>query len=484
VKFFSRLWSFLNKFLLIIAPLLFAYLAYGSFLPLDFESRIVLASAVWMVLWWASEKVPLALTALLPILIYPLTGLMDINEVSSSYATPVIFLFLGGFLLSRAIEKWKLHLKVAKKIVSIFGLRPDKIILSFIVSAAVLSMWISNSASALIMLPMAVAILKNIKSDSEDFGKALLLGVAYAASIGGIATIIGSPPNAILVAYAREFMNIEISFLKWTLTTLPILILGIFALWYYLTRIYYKIDNSKEIFNDLSFLEAPNLSSTGVGDKEQNKIAQKRASLVFFTIVLLWFTRPFLGMPGLSDTAIALFGAIMLFVLPAKSGAKEKLLDQKDFDNIPWGVLILFGGGLALAKGFQKSSLTELIVNTVAQYNFLPTIALLLILVAGAIVLTEFASNTAIVAVLLPLLSQVAPHIGLTHYSLAMAIVVSSSLSFMLPMATPPNAIFFSMGLIRFKDMFKAGFFLNIFFALLITGIAYFWFPLIDKLIK
>lgn len=428
--------------------------------------------AFWMASWWVSEVVPIPATALLPIVISPLVGIAAIKSVTAPYAHPLIFLFLGGFLISIAMERWGLHKRIALSTMLYAGKKPSLQILAMMLVTAFLSMWMSNTATAVMMLPIALSITHLVKQSdpsNEGFGKALLLSIAYGASIGGIATLIGTPPNALMAAYLSDSYKIEIGFAQWMLVGVPLSISMLITSWLWLTKFAYKVDenvkNNQSI--DTKAVFTKQLSELGTMQH-----AEKGVLFVFILAALCWIFRPILAdLSGLSisDTAIAIAAALLLFVLPANKGSNERILDWKSASNVPWGVLLLFGGGLTLASQIKASGLADYIAHMIEGASAIPLVMSVLVVVALITFLTEITSNTATAAGFLPLLGPVAESITGSPLVWVIPAAIACSCAFMMPVATPPNAIVFGSGQIQMRDMIRAGFVLNIVAIVLIT---------------
>ena len=470
---------------LFLGPVLFTLiLLFFNPEGLTIEAKAILACAIWIAVWWITEATDIAVTALLPIILFPLSGGLTLKETTASYGHKYIFLFIGGFVLSLAIEKWSLHKRIALNIIKIVGTNVSQIILGFMIATAFLSMWISNTATAVMILPVGLAIVNQLKdnpktSENENliFGKALMLAIAYSASIGGMATLIGTPPNLVLAGIVQETYNTEISFAQWFSFGFPISVIFLVLCWLYLTKIAFK-------FKQKTFPGGK--SEIDKRLKELGKISyeEKIVLSVFVFTALCWITRSFFikkFMPAIDDSIIAIFCAIVLFLLPSKKKSKP-LLVWKDTINLPWGILLLFGGGMALASGFEKSGLAIWIGNQMTALESVPLLILLLILIASVNFLTEITSNLATTAMLLPVLVSLASAIGVHPYFLLVGATVAASCAFMLPVATPPNAVVFGSGLLKIEDMVKKGIWLNIISILLLTLIVYFVLPLIWNL--
>jgi len=446
------------------------------------SGKSVLASASWMAIWWITEAVPLAITALLPLILFTLTGALPMKTTASPFSHPYIFLYLGGFFIAIAIEKWNLHKRMALGIIKAIGTNMIFIILGFMVGTAFLSMWISNTAAAVMILPVGMAIIKQLKDNSEtvtqeqeNFGKALMLSIAYAASIGGVATLIGTPPNLILAGVVKESFGITITFKDWFVFGFPFSVLMLFICWYYLTHIAYRFKQKafpggrKEIQNQLKSL----------GKISNNEL---KVLVVFVGTAFAWISKSFLLVkiiPEIDDTVIALVGGSILFLLPANKKTKERLLSWGDMGKIPWDIILLFGGGMALAAGFEESGLAEWIGSQFSNLAGLHLFLLMLLIIASVNFLTEFTSNLATTAMLLPVLISIAASAGVPANFLMIGATIAASCAFMLPVATPPNAIVFGAGHLKISEMVKAGFGLNIVSIFLAAIAVYFLIPII-----
>lgn len=471
-----------KNIILALGPLIFFLLQIiGKPADMPEEAWDVLCVTLWMALWWVTEAVPIAVTALLPILLFPVTGALDINTTTASYGDKYVFLYLGGFLLAIAIEKWDLHRRIALSIINLIGTNISSIILGFMLATAFLSMWISNTATSVMMLPIGTAIISQLqdnpataKNENAHFGKALMLAIAYSASIGGIATLIGTPPNLVLAGIVQTLYGIEISFFKWAMLGVPVSTALLFICWKYLTTFAYNFKGSKlsggkaEIENQLSSLGK-------ISNQEKTVLA------VFVLTAFAWITRSFLltpFIPFIDDIVIAVAAGIFLFVLPAR-GEGNRILNWNDAVKIPWGIIILFGGGMALAKAFGDTGLAIWIGEQLTTLENLPLFLLLLALITAVNFLTEVTSNLATTAMLLPILAPMALAMGIHPYFLLVAATLAASCAFMLPVATPPNAVVFGSGHLRIPDMIRTGIWMNLFSILLICLIIYFLLPMI-----
>ena len=445
------------------------------------EGLSILASTLWVAIWWITEAVPIYVTALIPIILFPLSGGLELKQTTAAYGHKFVFLFVGGFILAIAIEKWKLHKRIALNIIGLVGTKKSNIILGFMIATAFLSMWISNTATAVMILPVGLAIIsqlkdnpKTIENENLVFGKTLMLAIAYSASIGGMATLIGTPPNLVLAGVIKTSYNVEINFLQWMSFGLPISIFLLFICWKYLTSVAYKFDNQN--FDSGIDEIKDQLKSLGKISYEE-----KSVMIIFIATALAWITQSFVikkYVPEIDDTIIAIIAAVTLFIIPNKKGDK-KLLAWEDAVKLPWGILLLFGGGMALAKGFDSSGLAIWIGSQMSFFDTIPLLALLLFLVAMVNFLTEITSNLATTAMLLPVLVALAETIGVNPYYLLVGATVAASCAFMLPVATPPNAVVFGSKILKIDDMIKKGFWMNLISIFILTAAVYWILPII-----
>lgn len=466
---------------LILGPFLFL-LTLFFFHPegLSQEANAVLASTLWIATWWILEVIPIAVTALLPILLFPLTGALDLQQTTASFGHRYIFLYIGGFILAIAIERWGLHRRIALNIIRLIGANVRMIILGFMVATAFLSMWISNTATSVMMLPIGIAVIKQLRDNpntKEDenkvFGKILMLSIAYSASIGGVATLIGTPPNLVLAGIVQELYGIEITFSKWIIIGLPVSLIMLAICWYYLTYL-------AASFHQQSFPGGKQEIQRQIKKLGKISYEEKVVLTVFALTALSWISRSFLlntFIPALDDTIIAIIAATVLFLLPAGRGEKRAIILWEEAVKLPWGVLLLFGGGLSLAEGFRETGLAEWIGSRLSLLEGLSLILLLLILVAAVNFLTEITSNLATTAMLLPILAPLAAVIGVHPYTLMVGATLAASCAFMLPVATPPNAIVFGSGYLKIPEMVKTGVWLNLISIFILTLVVYFFLP-------
>jgi len=479
-----------NIFGIIIGPVLFLWIT--IFMDLEPGKPAVtytLAIAILMAIWWITEIVPLAITALLPVVLFPLFGVMNGKDVSSTYFNHVIFLFIGGFLVALAMQRWDLHKRIAIRILLITGSSPARILLGFMLATSFLSMWISNTATAMMMVPILLSITKKLEEfiDQKELDKytvGLLLGVAYSASIGGIATLVGTPPN---LSFARIFQIMfpsapEISFSTWFIYALPITIIFFIITWVYLYFIYRPKKSSDSIKN-VNFKDQ--YKELGPATYEQRVVA-----IVFATLALLWLTRAGLNIgsidiPGwsslfkspayINDGTVAVALSIVLFLIPSKNNTKTKIMDWGTAAKIPWNIVLLFGGGFALASAFKVSGLSIYVGEQLSEIGGLPPIVIIAVIALTMTFLTELTSNTATTEMLLPVLAGMSVTIDVNPLLFMLPATISASMAFMLPVATPPNAIVFGSNRISVMQMAKTGFILNLLGVIVVTLVTYYW---------
>ena len=442
---------------------------------LNDASRAVLASSLWIAIWWITEALPIAVTALLPMILFPLTGGMELADTTAAYGHKLVFLTLGGFIIAIAIEKWNLHKRIALNIVSLIGDSKKKIILGVMLACAFLSMWISNTATTVMMLPIGLAIIKQVKTDNKDFSVALMLSIAFSASIGGVATLIGTPPNLILAANIQEEFQIELGFLEWMQIGLPFSMLLLSICWIYLTKIAYN------------FSDEQNQSITTVREELKNlgdmSTEEKRVLTIFVLTAIAWLSRSYLQnfIPQLNDSIIALCAMLILFFIPSKDYSR-KLISWQEAEQLPWGILLLFGGGISIANGFSSTGLASWLGSQLSLLEHVGLFLLLTCIVAGVNFLTEITSNLATTSIVLPILIPLAYMVDVHPYILMIGATTAASCAFMLPVATPPNAIIFGSGVIKMNDMIKVGFWLNIISIIILTLITYYLVPIVFDL--
>lgn len=473
---------------LVLGPLLFAFIVM-FFHPedLSFEGRMVLATTLWVAVWWITEAIPIPATSLLPIVLLPITGALDGNTVTAAYGNPIIFLFLGGFMIALAMEKWDLHKRIALTIISVLGTSINSIVFGFMAATGFLAMWVSNTAAVMMMLPIGTAIVYQVtqelnktegdhSAEIDKFSKALIFGVGYGGTIGGLGTLIGTPPNIILAAIVNELFGVEISFAGWLVFAFPVVVTLLCIGWFMLTRLIYPIK-----FNKLPGGKA--LIKKEMEALGRTSFEEKAVLGVFLFAAFFWITRSFLWqgqiitIPGINDTMIAIVAALMLFLIPSKNKG-GCLLGWDIARDVPWGILLLFGGGLAIAAGFGSSGLAQWIgaqMSVLEGVNFL----LVILLATGMVLfLTEITSNTATATMILPVLASLALALNIHPFVLMVPAAMAANCAFMLPVGTPPNAIIFATGKITIIEMVRNGFWLNIIAMLLITAAVYFLLPI------
>ena len=436
--------------------------------------------AIMMAIWWITEAVPVAVTALLPLIVAPLLGLMGIKPVSSLYAHPLIFLFLGGFLLSLAMERSHLHRRIALLTMMLVGSKPRFQVGGLMLVTAFLSMWMSNTATAVMMLPIALSIIELLKQDQDVsvLSPAFLLGIAYSASIGGVATLIGTPPNALLAAYLSDTYQVEIGFMQWMTMALPLSCVMLLFTWFWLTRGIKPQDGAEASHQMI----ADHLDALG-----PMKTCERRVMFVFVMAALGWIFRvPLAKLTGLpiSDTTVAMVAGLMLFLIPCGQAQREgrdrePLLTWPACKNLPWGVLLLFGGGLALAGLMKNSGLATLIGESLGQASVTQLFWVVGLITLAIVFLTEITSNTATTAGFLPLLGPIAVSLGYSPQSFVIPAALAASCAFMMPVATPPNAIVFASGELTIRQMAAKGFVLNLVATVVITCVAVWLLPIV-----
>ena len=457
--------NFSKKAGLFLGPILFLLFLNLPFELVSEKGDAVIAVAVWMVIWWITEAVSISVTALLPLLLFPLLKIMSVGDVGANYGSPIIFLFFGGFVLALALEKVNLHKRIALNIIKITGTTPNKVVLGFMIATASLSMWISNTATTVVMLPIAMSVISLLTKDADGFTKddknfalSVMLGIAFSANAGGIATVIGTPPNSVMIGLLENEYNIEISFLKWMVIGLPFSIVMITIIYFVLVKWMFpnnqlKFTASKEVIND-------ELKKLGAMSGKEKMVLS-----IFGVTVFLWVFRTVINemIPGLklNDTIISIMAAIAIFAIPYNLKKGDFIIHWKDTQKLAWGILILFGGGLALAKGMSVSGIVDMVSTAIAtsDISILFTAILLIVLM---LFMTELMSNVALVAVLAPVVAGIAIGLEIPILYLLIPVTMASSCAFMLPMATPPNAIVFASGYIKVSEMARVGIILNL----------------------
>tara|TARA_Y100001970_G_scaffold6943_2_gene7956 strand:+ start:9941 stop:11386 length:1446 start_codon:yes stop_codon:yes gene_type:complete len=441
------------------------------------EAHKTAALFLLMGIWWATEAVPVAVTALVPLAFFPMLGIVDIQSAANPYANKTIYLFFGGFLIATAIQKWNLHKRIALFVLEYAGSNGASLIFGFMLTAAVISMWVMNTATTIMLLPIGLAVITVVREtvkglsdqEMESFQLALLLGIAYGATIGGMSTLIGTGPNGMLAAFMADNYNLDISFVDWMKVGVPLSVIMLPSSWLILTKVIFRVEFETS-------QETRDLLSTMKNELGEFKGPEFRVFLVFVLTALTWMLRTVLddfnGLEGLSDAGIAMISALFLFLLP--SGNKDKrgaLLEWKDAqENVPWGLLVLFGGGLSLANAVQATGLAVWMGNLIPQG--ISIILIVILVVTMIIFLTELTSNMATTATFLPVVAAIAIQSEFDPLLVTAAVALAASCAFMLPVATPPNAIVFGSGLIKVPQMAKAGFLINILGILVVSLVA------------
>ena len=467
----------------------------GRMVDLSPAGRAALAMMCWMALWWMTEAIPIEATALLPVVAFPLLGVASLGRTTAAYGSDVVFLFLGGFILAAAIQRWGLDRRIAFLTLRCVGTRPERIVGGLMAATAFISMWVSNTATAAMMVPIAQSVIhlyacpetsgeapdEGQRRAHRNFAVALLLSIAYAASIGGIGTIVGSPPNGIAVRFIEQTYGQQISFLQWLGIGVPVVLLFLPLAWLLLTRVLFR-----------SALEQGSQGREWI-ERQWRELGPltrgERVTLTVFGVtVFLWVTRPLLAewriagsapLAGLSDTGIVVAAALVLFLVPIDRRKGSYAMDWRTAQALPWGVLILFGGGLALASAIEATGVAQFIGAQARGLGGWPVWAVLFTVVAATVFLSEVTSNTAQVATMIPLLAAMAGALGVDPLLLVIACTIAASSAFMLPVGTPPNAIVFGTGLLTIPQMCRAGFWLNVTGIVLVTLLAYALFPFV-----
>lgn len=441
---------------------------------------LVIALGAWMLIWWVSDATPIPVTALLPLIVFPAAGIMKISEATTPYANPSIFLFMGGFMIAIALEKHRLHERLAINLIRLTGTTGNGIILGFTLASGFMSMWISNTATALMMLPIAVSVIDLLKDKHQsiaeqqdkrkrNFALGVMLTIAYSANIGGMATIIGTPPNVVLSGFVKQFYDHDLSFLTWMTFGVPVAAVVLMSSYFIITRILFP-NHLKKVEGSETLLQQK-LMELGPMKKEEKSVL-----VVFSLTSFLWITQQLLntaiGSEVFNDTNIAIGGGILMFITPIDFRKGVFLLEWDDTRRLPWGILLLFGGGICLAKGMEVTGIVTAIGDTISSQHHITLWLLLLLLIAMSIFLTEIMSNVALVTIFIPVVFGIAEGLGQNPILLAIPVTFAASCAFMLPISTPPNAIVFASGHIRVKDMVRAGLLLNVMAVVVLLGLS------------
>jgi sodium-dependent dicarboxylate transporter 2/3/5 len=492
-----------RKYIALFAGLAIALFLYfvNPFSVSDNAAR-VLAIAGLMITWWVTEALPMPVVALLPLILFPLFNIAKLEDTAAPYANPVIFLFMGGFMLGLAIEKWNLHKRIALNIVRLTGTSGNRIVLGFILATGLLSMWLSNTATTMMMFPIALSVIHVMKENHtsekahlSNFSLTIMLAIAYASNIGGIATIIGTPPNVAYVGYMeKNFPSLHLSFVNWMMICTPLAILLLFSLYWVMVK--WLFPNRIQSDSTTKRLIKEELVKLG-----PLSVSEKRVLIIFAGTAFLWITRdilnkhvfPWLGKIlatdlfsiRLDDTIIAILCAVALFICPSGKNVTIKeeegsLLEWSDTSKMAWGILLLFGGGIALANVMEKAGLIEDLGQWLAHFSHNPLILLIAVTIVS-IFISEVMSNIAQVIVFAPVVSALAVAVGMNPVLLGIPMTLAASCAGMLPMGTPPNAIVFASGHIKFRQMVKAGLVMNIISIIFIILFSWFLLPLLIK---
>jgi solute carrier family 13 (sodium-dependent dicarboxylate transporter), member 2/3/5 len=428
--------------------------------------------ALLMAILWITESIPIPATALLPLVLFPILGLADVRDAAAPYANPVIFLFLGGFIIALAMQRWNLHRRVAVALIGLLGTRPSAIVAGFLLSSALVSMWVSNTATALMMLPIALSVVQLVPAGERDrpelrsLGTALLLAVAYGATTGGMGTIIGTPPNALLAAYMSDIYDITIGFAEWMLLGVPIVLLALPIVYVVLTRITFELGS----------LPLPGMADLIAAERRRlgrPRRGEVAVAVVFLLTAAAWVTQPLLARlaPFLSDTTIAIAGALALFAIPIDVRRGEFVMSWKATDEVPWGVLLLFGGGLSLAGTIERHGLSTYLGSLAGGLEGFPMLLVLAVVCFGILLLTELTSNTATAATFLPITGALALSLGQNPLLFLIPTALAANCSYMLPVGTPPNAIVYGSGRVPLPEMARVGLLLNVVLVPLVVSV-------------
>jgi len=467
-----------RRFNIILGPSLFFifYFLIHPFDGMNSQSHAIFCSVLWIATWWITEAIPIPVTSLLPLVLFPLTGGLDLKLTASSYGDKIIYFFMAGFFLAIAMEKWNLHKRIALNIINVVGYNKKSMVLGFMIATAFLSMWLSNTSTSIMMLPVGIAIVSQVSLKNNilnsNFGKVLMLGIAYSASIGGFATIYGTPPNLILLSNIEEYFNLSIDFSSWFIMAFPLSCMLLFICWYYLVNFSF----------DLSSLSNVSKETISSKIKELGKIKyeEKAVLLIFIVFILGLLSKQFISefIPQIDDTIIAISIAIFLFLIKSSDG-ENNLIEWSDGVKLPWGIILLFGGGLSIATAMKSSGLALWIGELAYNIDSLDLILIVLIIVMIVNFLTEITSNLATVSMLLPILASISISLGIHPYIIMVSATIAASCAFMLPVATPPNAVVFGSGYLKMSDMVKTGLVMNVISIVIVSLYVYFMLPML-----
>lgn len=467
-----------RRFNIILGPSLFFifYFLIHPFDGMNSQSHAIFCSVLWIATWWITEAIPIPVTSLLPLVLFPLTGGLDLKLTASSYGDKIIYFYMAGFFLAIAMEKWNLHKRIALNIINVVGYNKKSMVLGFMIATAFLSMWLSNTSTSIMMLPIGIAIVSQVSLKknilNSNFGKVLMLGIAYSASIGGFATIYGTPPNLILLSNIEEYFNLSIDFFSWFIMAFPLSCILLFICWYYLVNFSF----------DLSSLSNVSKKTISSQIKELGKIKyeEKGVLLIFIVFILGLLFKQFISefIPQIDDTIIAISMAIFLFLIKSSDG-ENNLIEWSDGVKLPWGIILLFGGGLSIATAMKSSGLALWIGELAYNIDSLDLILIVLIIVMIVNFLTEITSNLATVSMLLPILASISISLGIHPYIIMVSATIAASCAFMLPVATPPNAVVFGSGYLKMTDMVKTGLVMNVISIVIVSLYVYFVLPML-----
>lgn len=480
-----KVFSFPQKITFLLGPIIFIIILLWPETLVTTKLDPVIAVASWMIFWWIGESVSLPVTALLPIVLFPLLDIMDISAVTTNYANPVVFLFLGGFIIALALEEVNLHKRIALNILRLTGTKANGVVFGFMLATALMSMWISNTASTVVMLPIALSVIGLLINDADGFTKndrnfalSIMLGIAAAANIGGTATLIGTPPNSVMLAFLNDQFQIDIGFLQWMMIGVPFSVVMLVLAYFVITKVFYP--------NHLG-----ELKSSGSVIKNELKLlgplskAEKAVLIIFILTALAWVLRSnlnywFSGL-DLSDAIISMIGAIAMFTIPLSLKKGKFPLSWNSTSRLPWGILLLFGGGLALADALSGAGFIEIVGNYITTKGHWSIWVVTFVLVILILFMTELMSNVALITIMLPVVAGVSNGLDASIFSILVPVTLAASCAFMLPMATPPNAIVFASGHVKVHQMVKAGLLLNLIAVILLMALTYFLIPLVFK---
>ncbi len=466
----------IRGFNIILGPLVFFifYKLIGPFQGMSPESHAIFCSVMWIAIWWINEAVPIPITSLLPLILFPLTDGLDISSTASAYGNSIIFFYLAGFFIAIAMQKWNLHKRIALKIIHYVGTEKKSMILGFMIATAILSMFLSNTSTSIMMLPIGMAIVSQVSKKKSgkksNFGKVLMLGIAYSASIGGFATLYGTPPNLILKSNLIQFFNYELDFGSWIIMALPLSLILLLICWIYLITYSFDVSKSSKLTRETIFKKL----------KKLGKISyeEKIVLIIFILFIVTLLLKKIIAqyIIKIDDTIIAIFYAVLLFIFNSKS-KKKKIISWEDTKYIPWGIILLFGGGLSLAVAMQSSGLTQWIGDKIYNLNQLNIFLILISIVFIINFLTEITSNLATVSMILPIIASISISLDINPLILMISATIAASCAFMLPVATPPNAVIFGSGYLKIKDMVKTGIIMNIISIIIVSIYVYYIIP-------